>query len=158
RAGFSADKKQKEFVRNRKQAELKALREQTHSDVGRPGYFWLSAPLTGSVLSWEFRERYNNRTVNPSEPLLRIGDKSHGWEVELRIPHRHAGPILEALGSVDSAEELDVDLLLTSAPTRTYRGKLARSQVAAEASPDLESDNPEPVIRAIVRISGDDIL
>lgn len=156
RVALGADRKQKELLRDRKQAELKALREQTHADASRPGYFWLPAPLTGSILSWDFRERLNNRTVRPSEPLLRIGDKNRGWEIELRIPHRNAGPILEALGS-GGAAELDVDLLLTSVPTRTFRGKLAHAQMAAEARAEPDGDNPEPVLRGAVRISGADI-
>lgn len=154
RAALAADKKQKEVLRNRKQAELKALRDQTHADPTRPGYFWLPAPISGSVLSWDFRERFNDRAVKPSEPLLRIGDKSRGWEVELRIPHRHAGPVLEALAETES---LDVDLLFTSAPTRTFHGKLARAQVAGEAILDPDGDTFEPVVYAVVRIEGDDI-
>ncbi len=157
RSALSAERKQKEFLRGRKQAELKALREQTQSDVSRPGYFWLPAPVGGTVLSWDFRERYTNRLVKPSEPLVRIGDTRRGWEIELRIPHRHAGPILEAIGAGDDSTELDVDLLLTSLPTRSYRGKLARAQLAAEAAPDPNGDNPEPVVHAVVRITGDDI-
>jgi hypothetical protein len=156
RVGYSAEKKQKEYVRNRKMAELRALRERTHADEARPGYFWLKAPLSGTVLTWEFRERLTHRTVKPSDPLLRIGDKDRGWEVELKIPHKHVGQVLEAFAA-DPAAELDVDLLVLSAPTRTFKGKLARQQLAGEASPDRDTDGGEPVVRAAVRIDGPDI-
>jgi hypothetical protein len=155
RLSLVVEKKQKEFARDRKQAELKALRERTHAEETRPGYFWLKAPLGGTVLDWDFRERLTNRAVKPSEPLLRIGDKGRGWEVELRIPHRSVGPILEAFAA--GAEELDVDLLLTSQPTRTFRGKLMRPRLAAAASRDHDADTPEPFVRASVRLDGPDI-
>jgi hypothetical protein len=154
RAGFAAEKRQKEFVRDRKLAELRALRERTHADEARPGHFWLTAPLTGTVLDWDFQEKLTHRSVRPSDPLLRIGNKEHGWEIELKIPHRHVGQVLEAFAGRD---ELDVDLLLLSAPTRVFKGKLTRHQLAAAASPDRDGDGVEPVVRASVRIDGPDI-
>jgi hypothetical protein len=157
RSAYAADKKQKELVRSRRAAELKALREQTHSDESRPGYFWLTAPLNGTVLNGDFREKLTNRFVQPSEPLLRIGDKTRGWEIELRIPYKHMGPILDAFAASPKAAELDVDLLLQSAPTRTFRGKLCRPQLAGEASADHNGAAEGPVVRAWVRIDGADI-
>jgi len=153
RAGYAAEKRQKEFTRDRKLAELKAVKDRVHADDARPGYFWLKAPLPGTVLSWDFRERLTNRFVKPSEPLLRVGDKGRGWEVELKISHKHLGQVLEAFAA-QPAGELDVDLLPVSAPTHTYRGKLARSQLSVEASPDPDGGDAEPVVRASVRIDG----
>lgn len=156
RVGYAAEKKQKEFTRERKLAELRAVKERTCADDARPGYFWLKAPLGGTVLNWDFRERFTNRFVKPSEPLLRVGDKGRGWEVELKIPHKHLGQVLEAYaGRLDA--ELDIDLLLVSAPTRTFTGKLARRHVAVEASPDTDGPDSAPVVRASVRIDGADI-
>jgi hypothetical protein len=153
RATAGAEKKQKEFLRNSRLAELKSLRERTHADESRPGWFWLTAPMSGTVLTWDFRERWTSRFVKPSEPLLRLGAKDHGWEVELKIPHQHLAAILEAFAAQPEAE-LDVDLLLLSTPTRTFRGKLARNQLAAEASTDAESSDAAPMVRASVRIDG----
>jgi hypothetical protein len=157
RFAFGAEKKQKEYVRGRKLAELRALRERTHADEARPGCFWLRAPIDGTVLSWDFRERLTNRFVKPSDPLLRLGDRERGWEVELKVPHTHISQVLEAFAAGGSGAELDVDLLLTSLPTRTFRGKLARDQVAAEAGLERDGESTGPVVRASVRIDGPDI-
>ncbi len=154
RISISAEKKQKEFQRDRKLAELKALREHNHADESRPGCFWLTAPMSGTVLTWDFRERWTNRYVRPSEPLLRLGDRERGWEVELKIPYQHLAPMLETF---TARPELDVDILLLSSPTRTFKGKLARSAVAAEANPDTESSDATPVVRATVRLDAPDI-
>jgi hypothetical protein len=151
RVGLGAEKQQREFVRQRKLAELNALRERTGADESRPGYFWLRTPLGGTVLNSDFRERLTNRTVPPSEPLLRIGDKGGGWEVELKVPQKHLGPVLEAFAQ-GGGEELDVDLLLLSAPAKRFKGKLARAQLAGEAVCD--GGEGEPVVRASVRLDG----
>lgn len=158
RVRLAAEKRQREFVRNARTRELQVLRERIHADEGRPGYFWLKSPIKGTVLSWDFREQLVNRTVKPSDPLLRLGDKTQRWEVELRIPHRHMSHILQAFGAADSPDELDVDLLLGSAPTRTFKGKLARNQLAGEAAPATgEAAANGPVVLASVRLDGPDI-
>jgi hypothetical protein len=155
---FAAEKKQKEYVRERKIQEYTALRERTHSDQARPGYFWLQAPIRGTLLNWDFRDSLTNRFVKPSEPLLRIGDKDRRWEVELRIPQKHIGQVLHAYDPRHPERELDVDLLLLSCPTRTFKGKLSRARIASEAGPDREdTGDSEPVVLASVRLDGPDI-
>lgn len=155
RLRISADKKQREAVRDRKFWELRALRERTNSDGARPGYFWLKAPVGGTILNWDFRETLTNKQVKPSDPLLRIGDKSKRWEVELRIPQKHMGQIVQAFAGDDPQAELDVDVLVISAPTRTFKGKLARAKLAGEANPNKdEAGESEPVVLASVRIDG----
>jgi hypothetical protein len=158
RLHFASAKKQKEYARERKIQEYTALRERTHSDQARPGYFWLQAPIGGTLLNWEFRDTLTNRFVKPSEPLLRIGDKDRRWEVELRIPQKHIGQVLHAYDPRHPDRELDVDLLLLSCPTRTFRGKLSRTRIACEAGPDREdTGDSEPVVLASVRLDGSDI-
>ncbi|MGE3806548.1 MAG: hypothetical protein AB7K24_17925 [Gemmataceae bacterium] len=152
RADFAARKKQKEYERDRWQAELRALRQRTHADEARPGYFWLKAPLAGTILNGGFREKLQHRFVQPSDGLLRIGAKEHGWEIETSIPHHHLGKVLEAFGNRD---ELDVDILLLSKPTVTFRGKLARAALESEAQPsENEGPGAEPVVKALVRLAG----
>ncbi|MGF1581165.1 MAG: hypothetical protein ACFCD0_17505 [Gemmataceae bacterium] len=54
--------------------------------------------------------------------------------------------------------EVDVDFLLISQPTTTYKGKLHRGHIAPEATPDRTDNNEaDPVVIARVRLSGDDI-
>jgi hypothetical protein len=152
-----AEKTQKQVQRDFKQKELESLRSRTNSDELRPGYFWLKSPLTGTVLNWGFRENLVNKFVKPSEPLLRVGDKDQRWEIELKIPQKHIGQILYAF-DWEKKEELDVDLLLASAPTQTFKGKLHRRKIAGEASPTKDDPSEtEPVVLATIRIDGNDI-
>lgn len=157
RLRFSTEKKRLEFTRDRKNAERQALRVRTNADESRPGYFWLKAPLEGAILSWDFREKLSQRVVKPSDPLLRIGALDKRWEVELKIPQKHVGQLLRGFDTAPEGE-LDVDLLLSSEPTRTFKGKLARPQIAGEAVLGQdESEESEPVVFASVRLDGDDI-
>src|SRR5262249_34518842 len=74
-----------------------------------------------------------------------------------KIPQKHIGQVLQAFKSPDQDpnEELDVDLILRSAPTRTFRGKLARRDIGGEATPNRDENNEaEPVVLAYVRIEG----
>ncbi|HEV3262462.1 MAG TPA: hypothetical protein VG013_36760 [Gemmataceae bacterium] len=155
RARFSQELKEKEVLRDGRIKERDALRERRQADDKRPGYFWLKAPLGGTVLNSRFQEELTNKNVKPSEPLLRIGDKDSPWEIELRIPQKHIGQVLEAFNGLDADAELDVDLLLSSRPERTYKGKLARNKIGGEASPNRDDNNEsDPVVIAWVRING----
>jgi hypothetical protein len=155
RAKFNAERMQKIAISARKTAELEQLLQRINADRDRPGEFWLRSPISGTVLNWDFRENLTNRYVKPSEQLLRLGDKTRHWEVELKIPQKHIGQILKAFDAKDAPTELDVDVLLLSEPTRVFKGKLARNKIAGEATPNRDDNNEsEPVVLASVRIAG----
>ncbi len=144
-----------------------------HCDLSRPGQFLVTAPVvrpsqgthpTWRVVTQDFREQLTNKTVQPREPLLRVGNVTGGWEVILKIPQKHVGKMLKAFG--EAAEEdsrgkfLWVDVLVTSAPTPGHqgRGKLYLRDVTAQAEPNKDDQNEsEPVVIGYVRINTDDI-
>ncbi len=138
--------------------KLREKRELFNADPQRPGHFWLRSPLRGEVLTGDFRDLVGSN-VKPSQPLLRIGQvdpkvrKIEEWEIELKIPQKNVGQVLTAYNTGGLGDELDVDLLLAMAPTKTFKGKLKRSRVASEASPNkTENNESEPVVLAWVRI------
>ncbi len=151
-------------AKDSKSQELQALIFRTNAIANDPGYFEVKSPINGIVLSTDFRETLEGKSVGPNEPLLRIGNinpqfpKLNEWEIELKIPQKHIGQVLKAFKSKDDKDELDVDLLLVSDPTSKYKGKLRRDRVAFQAVADKDvRDEPEPIVRAWVRISGNDI-
>ena len=147
-----------ETTKNLKYEELQAIRNRVRADPTRYGYFILTSPLSGTVLNSDFRSELTYRTVKPNEPILRVGNKEGRWEIELNIPQKHIGQVLQAFDPSDPKKELDVDLVLRSTPTRTYRGKLARKDIGGEATPNRDDNNEaEPVVKAFVRIDGNDI-
>jgi hypothetical protein len=65
---------------------------------------------------------------------------------------------LESSGVKNPDPELDVDLLLASKPTQTFKAKLRFSKVHQEAIPDRTDNNEaEPMILAYARVYGPDI-
>jgi hypothetical protein len=138
------------------------------------GSFWLTAPEFPNagrqagdkepfwtVLTPDFRESLRRRLVDPKDPVLRLGNKEGRWEVEVRIPQKHIGQVLYAFDYLSKregkpVEELDVDLIVRSDPTRTFRGKLNKNKIANQADPhkDDNSNEAEPVVLAWVRIDG----
>lgn len=160
---------ERELQKN-KQRELDALISRTGASVqGAPGYFSLLAPeftdkelvMLGNRREWtvlnsNFEEEWIGRQGRPSEPILRLGAKDGPWEIELKIPQKHIGQVLAAFN--DETSELDVDFLLRSDPTKTYRGRLSRDKIAGEANPVKDDNNEnEPVVLAFVRIEGEGI-
>jgi hypothetical protein len=148
------------ITRDLKYKELQELKDLVHAVPDMPpGYFQVLSPIDGTVLNSNFREELSNKTVKPNEPILRLGKKDGRWEVELKIPQKNIGQVLQAYKTNDPNEELDVDLILRSVPTHTYKAKLARKEIGGEAQPDRDENNEaEPVVRAYVRIEGDDIV
>ncbi len=146
---------------------LERLKKRVNA-LNTPGEFAVKSPLTGIVLgspaNSDFREYLLNRQVKPSDALLRIGytdlknPKASDWEIELKIPQKNIGQVLQAYMNKAPSSELDVDILLTSMPTKTFKGKLRRSKIAFQAITNRDANNePDPVVQAWVRISGEGI-
>ena len=100
-------------------------------DIRTPRKAPIVAPLGGQVLTFDAREKLVGKTVKLGEPLLRIGVVRGGWEVELFIPQREVGLVRAALARAPEGE-LDVDMLLTSDPHRSYRGKVRAESLGGE--------------------------
>lgn len=138
--------------------QLEELRSRVNAIPDRDGEFWIRSPMEGLILTADFRETLKNRLVKPNEPLIRIGKAQstnlEDWEIELKIPQKHIGQVRAAFGFADKDNELDVDLLLVSTPTATYKGKLHIDKIAREAVPNRNDNNePEPIVLARVRIN-----
>jgi hypothetical protein len=154
------EKANAEAVRRARSAELDKLHELYNANPLKPGYFTVRAPLTGIILNSDFRENLVGRKVQPHEQLIRIGKTNlkkpnlAEWEVELKIPQKHVGQVLQALARAGPGGEIDVDLLLAMEPTHVYKGKLRRDKMGWMATPNKDAhDEPEPVVPAWVRIS-----
>ena len=133
----------------------------------RAGHYFLKAPpftneqaqrlsrKEWTVLNSNFEDMVNS-TVKPSDKLLWLGAKDGPWEVEMKIPQKHIGQVLQSFHG-DRKKELDVDFLLRSDPTRAYKGKLRLDRIGGEALSNKEDkDEAEPTVLAYVRIDNDD--
>jgi len=158
RLNLSTERESEVITRDFKTRELNAIRDRVHAVPGmKAGYFQVVSPIDGVVLNQSFREELTGKGVKPNEPILRVGDKEGSWEIELKIPQKHIGQILRAFEH-NQTDHLDVDLILKSLPTRTYKGILYRKDVGGEANPNREdTSDAEPVVVAYVQIEGEGI-
>jgi hypothetical protein len=159
---------QRKLARLKKQ-EFDEFVARNHADAVNRGEFELLAPpftaeermrvnrAEWTVLNGNFRDEWTNRMAKPSDALLRLGAKDGPWEIELRIPQKHISQILGAYER-NGGQPLDIDFLLRSDPTRTYRGKLYRDKIASEAVPNRdEKDESEPEVIAFASIDDSNI-
>lgn len=159
----------KRIERKKTAEELSNFEKFYKCDLRYPGYYLVSAPETPPskstgrprwrIITPDFREEMISKTVQPTDPILRVGNVDGGWEIVLKIPQKHIGQILRAFKEND-AEFLWVDVLVTSAPVPGYqgKGKLYRRDVSAQAVPNQDDQNEsEPVIFSYVRINTEDI-
>lgn len=164
---------------NEREQQLQVVRAKTrereqlikinNADPSRPGYFFVLAPKftntqasshtpLWTVLDADFVEQNLNRYVRPNEPLVRVGDKNGPWELELKIPQKHINQVLRAFDESSPDPKLVVDLLVTSHPTVVFKGMLAKSRIAGEATPNKDDHNEtSPVVIAYVSLDDPEI-
>ena len=115
-------------------------------------------PTQSKVVSSDYIEQLTNKWVKPTDPILRVGNTTGAWLIEQKIPQKHISQARGAFKSPDPNEYLEVDVLFTSAPTQTYRGRLYQKDIGAEARENKdEHDQSEPVVYAYVRVNEDDM-
>jgi biotin carboxyl carrier protein len=153
KAKLAAEKRSKENTAQSKTEELRALEMRLNAEPGKNGSFTLRSPIAGTVLDSTFKSDLTGRMVKPNEPILRVGNKVGQWEIELKIPQKHVGQVLKAFDKNHPDKPLDVDLILRSAATRTFRGKLYRVDMGGQATPNQNDNNEsDPIVMAYVRI------
>ncbi len=149
--------------------QLNLMLEQHRADRANPGQFLITAPefprsrssrglAEWKVLNADFVHQMVNRWVRPSDPLLRVGNTTGAWQIEMKVPQKHIGQLLRAYKSGQGGEYLEVDVLVTSAPTQTFKGRLYRRDISAEAVQNKDDHNEsELVVHAYVRVNDPDM-
>jgi multidrug efflux pump subunit AcrA (membrane-fusion protein) len=92
----------------------------------------LSSPLDGVVLTWNTHQLLDNRPVKQGQLLLAVADAAGPWALELKVPDRASGHVLD--GQRLGETNLPVTYLLASDPAVTHRGHLDRLALATDAA------------------------
>ncbi len=82
----------------------------------------LRSPIRGKVLTWDVATLLSARPVERGQALLTIGDTQGPWVIEMRIADKDFGHVRVAQKRLKP--NLDVDFLLASDPSRSYRGTI----------------------------------
>ncbi|MDA1017580.1 MAG: efflux RND transporter periplasmic adaptor subunit, partial [Planctomycetota bacterium] len=103
------------------------------------------SPITGRVLTADFRELLSDRPVLPGQVLLKVADVTGPWALELNVPDQDVGHVLRAKSAANSP--LSVTFLLATNPSETY------AEVLGEIGETTELfDGETPSVRVIVPV------
>ncbi len=116
----------------------------------------IRADRAGQVVTWHVRDRLWQRPVQQGQALLALIDPRSPWELELYVPARHSGYVLDAWS--EGQQEVPVTFSLSSHPGETFRGTIqvvdhvavdrdelgsavrVRVAIQATALPELKAD------------------
>lgn len=123
----------------------------------------LRSPIPGKVLTWDVSTLLSARPVERGQSLLTVGDTQGPWVIEMRIADKDFGHVRDAQKRLKP--NLDVDFLLASDPSRSYRGTIRNvaettnvdDQIGISVMVTVEVDssqlsNPHAGTTAITRI------
>jgi multidrug efflux pump subunit AcrA (membrane-fusion protein) len=146
------EQEERELVRTAAstEAKLAGLQEQFEILKRNEAQLNIQSPIEGDVITWDVQQRLLDRPVKPGQRLLTIAVPSGGWEIELRIPDKRAGYILNRWNSSDSdRQEMVASFVLTSDATRVYRGHV----IEVAPSSNADDKQQENVVRVRVRLT-----
>jgi hypothetical protein len=155
------DLKKAQIDLDQKINDRKRIKERDNANLEplKFGFYTVTAPRSGIILSADFRENLLGKTVKPGDPLIRVGytdvndPKIEDWELLLKIPQKHYGQVMRAFERLPPGAELDVDVLFQSKADQAYRAKLRRDRIAKQANTEKDDNNEaEPVVIAWARV------
>ncbi|MCH2180833.1 MAG: efflux RND transporter periplasmic adaptor subunit [Mariniblastus sp.] len=79
-------------------------------------------PADGQIVNWKVRQQLLGRPVEKGQALMTVVDPQTTWQVELEIPERKMGHLMERLQQ--DAESPTVEFTLASLPGREFTGRL----------------------------------
>jgi multidrug resistance efflux pump len=137
---------------SRSEARVKSLREQLDLLRQTERQLQVAAPIDGKVITWGVAQRLKDRPVKPGERLLTIAVPRSKWEIELRIPDRRSGYLLE-VWEEHRATGLPVNasFVLTSDVSVVYQGQV----VEVAPSSNVDDKELESVVRVRIEMPDD---
>ena len=93
------------------------------------------SPIQGSVVTYDVRDILKDRPVERVESLMEVADLSGKWQLELNLPDRKIGHVIQAFKKNDG-KPLDVEFILAAKPGETLKGKLVEIGKATEMLPE----------------------
>lgn len=101
----------------------------------------ISSPMDGTVISWKLRERLaEKRPISRMQYVMEIADLEGDWQLELLMPEKQMGYIMEQKNRLDKKNEpLRVEFHLATKPDKKYYGTVREIHDRAEVRPESGS-------------------
>ncbi len=116
----------------------------------------VTAPIDGTILTWNPQQRLSNFYVTPNQTLVTISQLDGQWQLDVKIPHLKVGYVDKALMKAreeDPDATIYAEFALSTNPSKTYSGELHR--VSMRPFPDQASGIQ--VYRAVIDVEQEDI-
>ncbi|WP_166823497.1 HlyD family efflux transporter periplasmic adaptor subunit [Thalassoroseus pseudoceratinae] len=127
-ASASRESKREEEIRLRGRyaqtaIEIRSLSQQLIELESQIEKLTVRAPIDGTVSTFQVEQLLQSRPVRRGERLLEVMNEDGPWRLELKLPERRLGHLLEA-STQSSSHELPVDFVLATDPERRFSGSL----------------------------------
>ena len=103
------------------ESELANLRGQQNIIRSQLAELSIASPISGTVVGWRLRQRLKDRPVSRGNLLVSIVDQAGHWSVQLEVPDRESGPVLEAFRR---GEEPAVVFAVATLPNASFAATL----------------------------------
>ncbi len=130
------------------QSELANLRAQQDILRTQQAELLVTSPIDGTVIGWQLRRRLADRPVSRGNLLVSVANHQGPWSLRLRVPDRHAGPVL---ASAKRNPRLPVQFAVATLPEASFSATLESVSTAAR----LDSQS-EHVIDATAMVNVED--
>ena len=115
------------------QAEI-SLNRELDLKLEQAGKLAVVCPADGQIVNWKVRQQLLGRPVKKGQALMTIVDPQTTWQVELEIPERRMGHLMNQLQQ--NEEKPTVEFTLASLPGSEFQGRL----ISVDLKLDVYSD------------------
>ena len=105
--------------------EIIGLQNELELRVSEAEQLEIRAPIDGVVINWQARQNLLRRPVERGQNLMTIVEEDAMWLLELELPERRVGHMIEAANqAAENAEAPKVTFSLVSHPGREFEGQM----------------------------------
>lgn len=132
----------------RYESKVKSLTKRLKLLAEKKSMLEVRSPIDGVIVTWNLKNRLAGRPVQNGDLLMVIAKPDSEWELDLRVPDKRAGYMLEAWNQKSESEIQKVTYCLASKPTEKRIG--AVREIAQSANLDDKEGN---VLRVYVDLN-----
>ncbi len=119
---------------------LKSLADQQAILEKRKSKLSVVSKIDGSVITWNLKERLQDRPVQRGQLLMEVAQLDGAWGLELNLPDRRIAEVLAASQQSESA--LKVTYILASDNSEKYEGQVTE----IEKSTRIDAENGQTIL------------
>lgn len=129
---------------------LRGLEKQKEILTSEQRKMTLRSPIAGTALTWNLKQRLDDRPVARGESLLTVADTKGPWLLDLLVSDDDFGPLRDATSDPNSS--VQVSFRMSTHPGRSFTGNVRSIANATELD-----DIAGPVVRVTVSVNRNEL-